>query len=185
MQQFSARLYNYIISFGWLAYLCKYTAHDIIWCSWHCTCTVPGVANNNSLSHIHTRINLGGMHSVSYLHRLLQLKYPNLQAHVSLSRAQELLERHCYTALDYTGELREWASGLHDNDYRVIQLPFNQVSLLYSTIEGQLCVTDHVCILYNSERLQNVPQCMTYRCWIVAIKPRKKLQNTLQNAALI
>ena len=79
-------------------------------------------------THTHTRINLGGMHSVSYLHRLLQLKYPDLQAHVSLSRAQELLEHHCYTALDYTGELREWASGLHDNENRVIQLPYNQVS---------------------------------------------------------
>ena len=67
------------------------------------------------------------MHSVSYLHRLIQLKYPDLQAHLSLSRTQELLEHHCYTALDYSGELKEWSSGLHDNDYRVIQLPFNQV----------------------------------------------------------
>ena len=81
-----------------------------------------------SLMHARTRINLGGIHSVSYLHRLLQLKYPDLQAHVSLSRAQELLEHHCYTALNYTEELREWAAGLHDDDRRVIQLPYNQVS---------------------------------------------------------
>ena len=89
-----------------------------------------GCLHGDALTTPH-RINLGGMHSVSYLHRLVQLKYPDLQAHLSLSRTQELLEHHCYTALDYSGELNEWASGLHDNDHSVIQLPFNQVRRIF------------------------------------------------------
>ena len=73
------------------------------------------------------RINVGGLHTVCYLHRLLQLKYPGLQTHVTLSRAQELVDRHCYIALDYATELKEWAAGRHEKDFRLIQLPYTQV----------------------------------------------------------
>ncbi len=75
------------------------------------------------------RINLGGMQTVRYMQHLLQLKYPDLQTHVTLSRAKEIYKHHCYLATHYGEELDKWAtpSGNSALDYRVIQLPFNQV----------------------------------------------------------
>ena len=76
-----------------------------------------------------TRVNVGGLHTMGYMQRLLQLKYPGLQTHVTLSRAQEIVSHHTYTALDYSAELREWAEGRHERDYRLVQLPYTQVRL--------------------------------------------------------
>ncbi len=73
------------------------------------------------------RVNVGGVHVVSYLARLLQLKYPALQPHITLSRAQELLHTHGYLALDYAAELQEWVERRKDGDLKVIQLPYTQV----------------------------------------------------------
>ena len=67
---------------------------------------------------------------VGYLQRLLQLKYPDLQSHVTLSRAQEMVASHTYMALDYSAELREWAEGRHDGHVRAIQLPYTQVHVV-------------------------------------------------------
>lgn len=76
------------------------------------------------------RINLGGMQTTGCLQRLLQLKYPDLQLHITLSGAKEMLHRHGYVALDYGAELRAWATPTAQEqlDYRIIQLPYNQVS---------------------------------------------------------
>ena len=68
------------------------------------------------------------MHSVSYLQRLLQLKYPDLLAYITLSRMQELINHHCYVAEEYGAELTDWATGKHEKDFRVTQLPYNPVS---------------------------------------------------------
>ena len=70
---------------------------------------------------------MGGVHIVSYLARLLQLKYPALQALITLSRAQELVHTHCYLALNYSEELCEWAGGEKSGHIRIIQLPYTQV----------------------------------------------------------
>lgn len=75
------------------------------------------------------RINVAGLHIVSYLARLLQLRYPALQTHITLTRAQELVNAHGYLALEYAAELRAWAEGQKDKDVRVIQLPYTQVCL--------------------------------------------------------
>ena len=76
-----------------------------------------------------SRINLGGMQTVGFLQRLLQFKYPDLQTHVTLSRSKEILQHHCYLALQYGEELQKWATPTDNSilDYRLIQLPFNQV----------------------------------------------------------
>lgn len=47
------------------------------------------------------RVNVAGSQSASYLQRLLQLKYPGHLAAVTLSRVEELLHEHSYTAVDY------------------------------------------------------------------------------------
>ena len=39
---------------------------------------------------------------------------------------------HSYVALNYATELHEWAGGKHDNDVRVVQLPYSQVSHYYN-----------------------------------------------------
>ena len=100
----------------------------------------------------HYRINVGGLHTVCYLHRLLQLKYPGLQTHVTLSRAQELVNHHSYIALDYAAELKDWAAGRHEKDFRLIQLPYTQVRRLsYVVSPGYGCsfflVLDDLCLL--------------------------------------
>lgn len=47
------------------------------------------------------RVNVAGSQAASYLQRLLQLKYPGHLAAITLSRVEELLHEHSYTAVDY------------------------------------------------------------------------------------
>lgn len=75
------------------------------------------------------RINVGGAHVIGYMQRLLQLKYPALLGHITLSRAQEITTNHCYLALDYASELAA-ACTMGDEGFRVIQLPFTQAAAL-------------------------------------------------------
>ena len=70
------------------------------------------------------RINVGGWHSLCYLQRLLQLQYTSLQAMITPSRVQELLENHCYVANNYIEDLQASAG-----ESRTIQLPFSPVRL--------------------------------------------------------
>lgn len=46
-------------------------------------------------------MNVAGSQAASYLQRLLQLKYPGHLAAITLSRVEELLHEHSYTAVDY------------------------------------------------------------------------------------
>ena len=72
------------------------------------------------------RINLGGLQMISYLQRLLQLKYPSHVASATFSRAEELLHDYGYVADDYGEELSRWAddADYYDKMVRRIQLPF-------------------------------------------------------------
>lgn len=55
------------------------------------------------------RVNVAGSQSASYLQRLLQLKYPGHLAAITLSRVEELLHEHSYTAVDYNeGAVPHW-----------------------------------------------------------------------------
>lgn len=61
------------------------------------------------------RVNVAGSQSATYLQRLLQLKYPGHLAAITLSRVEELLHEHSYTAVDYhEGENNVIAAG-YDN----------------------------------------------------------------------
>lgn len=71
------------------------------------------------------RINLGGLQLISYLHRLLQLKYPSHVTSATFSRAEELLTDYGYVAADYADELNRWSDpDYYDKMVRKIQLPF-------------------------------------------------------------
>ncbi|XP_054269700.1 actin-related protein 5 [Macrosteles quadrilineatus] len=71
------------------------------------------------------RLDVGGCHITSYLHRLLQLKYPAHFAAITLSRAEELLHEHCFIAEDYKEELNRWSNEDHyEDNVRCVQLPY-------------------------------------------------------------
>lgn len=71
------------------------------------------------------RINTGGYHIVTFLHKLLQLKYPAHSAAITLGRAEELLHDHCTVAYDYQEELSRWSNpDYYEEHIRKIQLPY-------------------------------------------------------------
>ncbi|XP_014262122.1 actin-related protein 5 [Cimex lectularius] len=90
------------------------------------TCHVIPIINGNFDANQLRRLDLGGQHITSYLHRLLQLKYPAHFTSINLSRAEELLHNHCHVATNYMEELSNWSDPeYYDANVRCIQLPFN------------------------------------------------------------
>lgn len=76
------------------------------------------------------RINLGGFHMITFLHRLLQLKYPVHANAILLSRIEWLLHNHCSVAYDYIEELRKWSNlEFYEQNVKRIQLPYNAATL--------------------------------------------------------
>ncbi|XP_029012559.1 actin-related protein 5 isoform X2 [Betta splendens] len=72
------------------------------------------------------RVNVAGSQAASYLQRLLQLKYPGHLAAITLSRMEELLHEHSYTAVDYHEELEKWRSPeFYEREVHRMQLPFS------------------------------------------------------------
>lgn len=72
------------------------------------------------------RINLGGFQIISFLHKLLQLKYPVHVNAISLSRVEWLLHTHCSVAYDYLEELKKWSNlQFYEENVKIIQLPYN------------------------------------------------------------
>lgn len=97
----------------------------IISCGYHTTHVIP-VLNNEIVGQKVRRINLGGYHIITFMHRLLQLKYPVHINAISLSRVEWLLHNHCSIALDYIDELKKWASvDYYEEHVKRIQLPYN------------------------------------------------------------
>ncbi|XP_026222598.1 actin-related protein 5 [Anabas testudineus] len=72
------------------------------------------------------RVNVAGSQAASYLQRLLQLKYPGHLAAITLSRMEELLHEHSYTAVDYHEEMEKWRSPeFYEREVHRMQLPFS------------------------------------------------------------
>ncbi|KAK7884341.1 hypothetical protein WMY93_027464 [Mugilogobius chulae] len=72
------------------------------------------------------RVNVAGSQAAAYLQRLLQLKYPGHVAAITLSRMEELLHQHSYTAVDYHQELEKWRSPeFYEREVHRMQLPFS------------------------------------------------------------
>ncbi|XP_056455766.1 actin-related protein 5 [Gadus chalcogrammus] len=92
---------------------------------YHCSHILP-VINGRLDAGNAQRVNVGGSQAASYLLRLLQLKYPGHLAAVTLSRMEELLHEHSYTAVDYHKELERWRSpDFYEREVHRMQLPFS------------------------------------------------------------
>ncbi|KAE8293257.1 Actin-related protein 5 [Larimichthys crocea] len=92
---------------------------------YHCSHILPVI--NGRLDAVNCkRVNVAGSQAASYLQRLLQLKYPGHLAAITLSRVEELLHEHSYTAVDYHEELEKWRSPeFYDREVHRMQLPFS------------------------------------------------------------
>ncbi|CAG9788730.1 unnamed protein product [Diatraea saccharalis] len=100
----------------------------IVNCGYHTIHIIPVIRGQVIVEHAR-RINLGGSEMISYLHKLLQLKYPVHVNAITMSRAEEILHEHCSIALDYQEEIRKWANpDYYETNVKRIQLPFVQTS---------------------------------------------------------
>lgn len=102
----------------------------------HIIPVLNGIAQHTKMR----RINLGGFQVITFLHRLLQLKYPVHINAISVSRIEWLMHTHCCIAYDYMDELKKW-SGLqfYEQNVKIIQLPFNApVSSTNGSLSGKI-----------------------------------------------
>lgn len=109
----------------------------IISLGYHSVHIIPVLNGSTQFAKIR-RINLGGYQMITFLHRLLQLKYPVHVNAISLSRVEWLLHTHCSVAYDYIDELRQWAClEYYEKNVKKIQLPYNApVNSNNSTLTG-------------------------------------------------
>ncbi|KAF7209484.1 actin-related protein 5 [Nothobranchius furzeri] len=92
---------------------------------YHCSHILP-VINGRFDAVNCKRVNVAGSQAATYLQRLLQLKYPGHLAAITLSRMEELLHDHSYSAVDYHGELEKWrCPEFYEREVHRMQLPFS------------------------------------------------------------
>ncbi|XP_023025076.2 actin-related protein 5 [Leptinotarsa decemlineata] len=103
------------------------------------TCHVIPVLGKKTIFENARRLNIGGWNVITFLHRILQLKYPAHAAAITLSRAEELLHSICAVALDYREELSKWTdSEYYEASTTKIQLPYTSIgSTSALTLEQQ------------------------------------------------
>uniref|UniRef100_A0A3B3BGU7 Actin-related protein 5 n=1 Tax=Oryzias melastigma TaxID=30732 RepID=A0A3B3BGU7_ORYME len=92
---------------------------------YHCSHILPVI--NGRLDAVNCkRVNVAGSQAASYLQRLLQLKYPGHLSSITLSRMEELLHEHSYTAADYHEEMEKWRSPeFYEREVHRMQLSFS------------------------------------------------------------
>ena len=73
----------------------------------HSTHVIPILDGRMDLSHTR-RVNLGGVNTLKFMHKFLQLKYTQHRNSITLSKMQEVVENHSYIALDFLEELKSW-----------------------------------------------------------------------------
>ncbi|XP_077438793.1 actin-related protein 5 [Vanacampus margaritifer] len=92
---------------------------------YHCSHVLPVINGRLDAANC-KRVNVAGGQAAAYLQRLLQLKYPGHLAAITLSRMEELLHEHSYTAVDYQEELEKWRSPeFYEREVHRMQLPFS------------------------------------------------------------
>ncbi|KAM4032699.1 actin-related protein 5 isoform 3-T3 [Anomaloglossus baeobatrachus] len=112
------------------------TSAIVVSSGYHCTHILP-VLSGRLDGKNSRRINIGGFQAVSYLHRLLQLKYPGHLSAITLSRMEEILHEHCYVPDDYLEELKKWrCPDYYEENVHKMQLPFSS-KLLGSAVPSE------------------------------------------------
>jgi actin-related protein 5 len=109
----------------------------VLSCGYHTTHVLP-VLNGRLQAEACRRINIGGSDLDGFMLRVLQLKYPQHQAVLTLSRAEELVQKHCHMAVDFESELMRWTDdGFYADHVYKIQLPYNQQAAASLSAEQQ------------------------------------------------
>lgn len=104
------------------------------------TIHVIPIINNKTIFGNARRINIGGYHVTSFLHKILQLKYPAHSTAITLSRAEELIHTVCAVAEDYREELKKWTDAdYYEKNTKRIQLPYS-ASVAASALTGMYSI---------------------------------------------
>ncbi|XP_055917428.1 actin-related protein 5 [Eupeodes corollae] len=91
---------------------------------YHTTHVIP-VLDNKLISTKARRINIGGYHIITFLFRLMQLKYPVHLNAITISRMEALMQSHCSVSKDYIENLRKWSHiDYYEQNVKKIQLPY-------------------------------------------------------------
>ncbi|KAL3289491.1 hypothetical protein HHI36_022912 [Cryptolaemus montrouzieri] len=102
------------------------------------TCHVIPVLKHKAVFDNVRRLNTGGHHIITFLHRILQLKYPAHSTSITLSRAEELLHTICEVAISYKEELTKWLdTEYYESHIKKIQLPYTSSVPSSLTLEQQ------------------------------------------------
>lgn len=89
---------------------------------------IPVLDGKIQMEHVR-RLNVGGYHIITYLFRLMQMKYPVHLTAITISRMEKLVHEHCHIAVDYREELVKWAHlDYYEEHIMKIQLPYNAVT---------------------------------------------------------
>ncbi|XP_016992611.2 actin-related protein 5 [Drosophila takahashii] len=92
------------------------------------THVIPLLNGKLQMEHVR-RLNVGGYHIITYLFRLMQMKYPVHLNAITISRMEKLVHEHCHIAVDYKEELVKWAQmEYYEENIMKIQLPYNAVT---------------------------------------------------------
>ncbi|KAI9579045.1 hypothetical protein GQX74_005928 [Glossina fuscipes] len=93
---------------------------------YHTTHVMPILGGQLKYKHIR-RLNLGGYEMVSYLFRLLQMKYPAHLNAITLTRTESIFHNHSFIVRDYIEELKRWNNiDYYNENVKKIQLPYVQ-----------------------------------------------------------
>lgn len=94
------------------------------------TCHVIPMLNKKVIFENARRLNIGGWNVITFLHKILQLKYPAHAAAITLSRAEELLHSICEVTSDYKAELSKWTDhDYYESNTKKIQLPYTSAGV--------------------------------------------------------
>jgi actin-related protein 5 len=93
---------------------------------YHTTHVIP-LIDGKSIPDKTRRISVGGFHMLTFMHRLMQLKYPMHVNNITLSRIEELFHGHSRISYDYIDDLKKWAGHeYYEKHIKKIQLPYTQ-----------------------------------------------------------
>lgn len=96
----------------------------IISIGYHNTHVIPVLNGKIQLDKVR-RLNVGGFHMLTYLLRLLQMKYPAHCNAITITRIENILHNYGKVAFDYMSTLRQWDKEEYYNEnVQRIQLPY-------------------------------------------------------------